>query len=114
MNTPSADVSPGLGGFLAFFLLALALWLLMRNMNTRLRRLSYREEQEAREREARERAVTDPAAGPGEDPGTGPGDDAGTDRRTDRGTDPGTDPGTDRGTDPGTGRPGPAPPAAAG
>lgn len=47
MNTPSTNVSPGLGGFLAFFLLAIALWLLMRNMNARLRRMSYREEAES-------------------------------------------------------------------
>ena len=47
MNTPSTSVSPGLGGFLAFFLLAIALWLLMRNMNKRVRRMTYREEQEA-------------------------------------------------------------------
>lgn len=46
MNTPSTSVSPGLGGFIAFFVLALALWLLMRNMNGRMRRMSYRAEQE--------------------------------------------------------------------
>jgi hypothetical protein len=56
MNTESVDVTAGLGGFLAFFLLALALYLLMRNMNARLRRMSYREEQEAK------------AAGPGSSP----------------------------------------------
>jgi large-conductance mechanosensitive channel len=48
MNPESVDVTAGLGGFLAFFLLAVALYLLMRNMNARLRRLSYREEQEAK------------------------------------------------------------------
>jgi hypothetical protein len=48
MNPESVDVTAGLGGFLAFFLLALALYFLMRNMNARLRRLAYREEQEAR------------------------------------------------------------------
>jgi hypothetical protein len=48
MNLESVDVTAGLGGFLAFFLLAVALYLLMRNMNTRLRRLAYREEQEGR------------------------------------------------------------------
>jgi hypothetical protein len=48
MNTPSTSVSPGLGGFIAFFVLALALWLLMRNMNARLRRMRFREEDEAR------------------------------------------------------------------
>ena len=34
--------------FLAFFLLAVALYFLMRNMNARLRRMAYREEQEAK------------------------------------------------------------------
>ena len=48
MNAESVDVTAGLGGFLAFFLLALALYFLMRNMNARLRRMSYREEQEAK------------------------------------------------------------------
>ncbi|GAA1248390.1 hypothetical protein [Oryzihumus leptocrescens] len=49
MNTTvSTNVTAGLGGFLAFFLLAVALWLLMRNMNARLRRMSFREEAEAR------------------------------------------------------------------
>ena len=49
MNLESVDVTAGLGGFLAFFLLAVALYFLMRNMNTRLRRLAYREEREARD-----------------------------------------------------------------
>ena len=48
MNFESVDVTAGLGGFLAFFLLAVALYLLMRNMNARLRRMAYREEQEAK------------------------------------------------------------------
>ena len=47
MSPESVNVTAGLGGFLAFFLLALALYLLMRNMNARLRRMAYREEQEA-------------------------------------------------------------------
>jgi hypothetical protein len=57
MNTPSTSVSPGLGGFLAFFLLALALWLLMRNMNARLRRMRFRDE------EARRQGAVDPTRG---------------------------------------------------
>ena len=63
MNTPSTSVSPGLGGFLAFFLLAIALWLLMRNMNKRMRRMTYREEQEAAARAKRGEAPTTPADG---------------------------------------------------
>ena len=53
MNTTvSTNVTAGLGGFLAFFVLAVALWLLMRNMNARLRRMSFREEAEARAAQA--------------------------------------------------------------
>ena len=44
MNTENVSVTAGIGGFLAFFVLALALWLLMRNMFARLRRMRYREE----------------------------------------------------------------------
>jgi hypothetical protein len=46
-------VGPGLWGFIAFFVLALALWLLMRNMNSRMRRMAYRE-RERLERDAAE------------------------------------------------------------
>jgi hypothetical protein len=38
------SVSPGILGFLAFFLLAIALYLLVRNMNGHLRRVRYRQE----------------------------------------------------------------------
>jgi hypothetical protein len=48
MSPESVDVTAGLGGFLAFFLLAVALYFLMRNMNARLRRMSYRQEQESK------------------------------------------------------------------
>jgi len=47
MGPESVDVTAGLEGFLAFFLLAVALYFLMRNMNARMRRMAYREEQEA-------------------------------------------------------------------
>jgi hypothetical protein len=46
-------VSPGIGAFLAFFALAIALWLLMRNMNARMRRMSYRAEEAQREAESK-------------------------------------------------------------
>ena len=49
MDPESVDVTAGLGGFLAFFLLAVALYFLMRNMNMRMRRMAYRAEQEAKE-----------------------------------------------------------------
>jgi hypothetical protein len=48
MSDTSVTITAGLGGFLSFFLLALALYFLMRNMNARLRRMAYREEQEAK------------------------------------------------------------------
>lgn len=60
MDPESVDVTAGLGGFLAFFLLAVALYLLMRNMNARMRRMAYREEQEAKA--AKERADERPAS----------------------------------------------------
>lgn len=50
-------VGPGLWGFIAAFVLALALWLLMRNMNSRMRRMAYRE-RERLEREQAEQAAT--------------------------------------------------------
>jgi len=59
MDPESVDVTAGLEGFLAFFLLAVALYLLMRNMNARMRRMAYREEQEAKaaqEKAAQEKA----------------------------------------------------------
>lgn len=44
MDDPNV-VSPGILGFLAFFFLAVALYLLVRNMNGHLRRMRYRAEQ---------------------------------------------------------------------
>lgn len=40
-------VGPGIWGFIAFFVLAISLWLLVRNMNNRLRRMAYRDRDEA-------------------------------------------------------------------
>ena len=48
-------IGPGVWGFLALFVLAIALWLLVRNMNSRLRRMAYREH----ERVEAERAADD-------------------------------------------------------
>lgn len=58
-QAPTADGGPGFLAFLAFFLLALALWFLMRNMNARMRRMSYRQQ-------AAHRGKGDPQAAPGE------------------------------------------------
>ena len=58
-DAPTADGGPGFLAFLAFFLLALALWFLMRNMNARMRRMSYRQQ-------AAHRGKDDPQAAPGD------------------------------------------------
>ena len=60
MDAESVDVTAGLGGFLAFFLLALALYFLMRNMNARMRRMAYREELAAKQKQ--DEAPDDPDA----------------------------------------------------
>src|SRR3954469_11504761 len=39
------SVTPGLWGFLVVFILAIVVWLLMRNMTQRLRRLRFREQE---------------------------------------------------------------------
>ncbi|MFC7594599.1 hypothetical protein ACFQU3_04720 [Terrabacter sp. GCM10028922] len=40
-------IGPGIWGFIAFFVLAIALWLLVRNMNSRLRRMAYRDREDS-------------------------------------------------------------------
>lgn len=52
-----STLGTGFLAFIAFALLALALWLLMRNMNARMRRMSYRQQ-------AAHRGKDDPQAGP--------------------------------------------------
>ena len=69
MNTPSTSISPGIGAFIAFFVLAIALWLLMRNMNARMRRMSYRAEETQRQAEAE---AQHRPAGEGDGPEAGP------------------------------------------
>ena len=61
MNTHTTDPGPGFLAFVAFFLLALALWFLMRNMNARMRRMSYRQQ-------AAHRGKDDPQAADGDGP----------------------------------------------
>ena len=75
MSPESVDVTAGLGGFLAFFLLAVALYFLMRNMNTRLRNLAYREEREARAGD--QGSPRDPPEEPGPEGGRKDGPDLG-------------------------------------
>ncbi len=55
--TESTNSTQGFLAFVAFVLLALALWFLMRNMNARMRRMSYRQQ-------AAHRGKDDPQAGP--------------------------------------------------
>ena len=57
---------PGLGSFIVFAFLATALYFLLKNMNARLRRMSYRErEREAAEAAAAAEAAEDEAAAAG-------------------------------------------------
>ncbi|MHB1473326.1 MAG: hypothetical protein ACYCV4_06795 [Dermatophilaceae bacterium] len=72
MDPESVDVTAGLEGFLAFFLLAVALYLLMRNMNARMRRMAYREEQEAKAAEGGSGPDRSDSAGPTSGPQDGP------------------------------------------
>ena len=80
-DTPTAAVAPGFLAFVGFFLLAMALWFLMRNMNARMRRMSYRQQQAHRGRDEAQ-------AGPGEV----------ADPRRDGGNRPGEDPAPDGGS----------------
>ncbi len=43
MNDGNYTIGPGFWGFVAFFVMAIALWLLVRNMSGRLRRMAYQE-----------------------------------------------------------------------
>ena len=64
-DTPSDNSMPGLGSFIVFAFMAVALYFLLKNMNARLRRMSYREkEREAAEHEAREADEGTAAGGP--------------------------------------------------
>lgn len=49
-DTPSNTFSVGMLAFAAFVFLVVALWLLMRNMNARIRRMSYSERDRQEER----------------------------------------------------------------
>ncbi len=78
-------IGPGIWGFIAFFVLAVALWFLVRNMNARLRRMAYRDRERAQEEATRDGLGTDATDASGPDTTDGP-DTSGSD-----GTD-GTDP----------------------
>ncbi|WP_338748470.1 hypothetical protein [Janibacter alittae] len=68
MSAPSTEVGPGFLAFVAFFFLAVALWLLMRSMFTRMRRMNLAERAEEQREQGQVRdAPTNP--GPGETAG---------------------------------------------
>lgn len=70
--TDPSVVSPGLGGFLTLFILALAFIVLIRSMVGHLRKVRYRAEREAAEqaqRQAAEQAGQDAAEQAGGSPG---------------------------------------------
>jgi hypothetical protein len=52
-GSDNLPVGPGFWAFIALFVLAVATWLLLRNMNARMRRMAYRE-RDRLEREAGE------------------------------------------------------------
>lgn len=62
MSAPSTEVGPGFLAFVAFFFLAIALWLLMRNMFTRMRRMSLAERAEEQRRQEQVRDAQEPAS----------------------------------------------------
>lgn len=60
VKAPDPDsVTPGLLGFLVVFVLAVVVWLLMRNLTGRLRRMRFREEQRLAAEAAEQRARDD-------------------------------------------------------
>ncbi len=62
MNSPSSEVGPGFLAFVAFFFLAVCLWLLMRSMFKRMRRMNLAQRAEE-QREAEQPATR--RTGPG-------------------------------------------------
>ena len=62
---PNSAVGPGIGAFLAFFALAVALYFLMRNMNARMRRMAYRERDRLAALEAADAAKAEATASGG-------------------------------------------------
>lgn len=61
MSAPSTEVGPGFLAFVAFFFLAVALWLLMRSMFTRMRRMSLAERAQEQRRQEQDRDAQEPA-----------------------------------------------------
>lgn len=84
MNDPAAtNTGPGFLAFVTFFVLALVLWFLMKNMNARMRRMSYRQQAAHRgedEPQVTESELSDGAGGDvgAEEPSATPGPSAAT------------------------------------
>ncbi|GGL35420.1 hypothetical protein H9L10_01630 [Phycicoccus endophyticus] len=72
MNDSPPDATTGFLAFLAFAFLALALWFLMRNMNDRMRRMSYRQQRAGRGRNEAQAGPEDVAEPPAQEPAAGP------------------------------------------
>lgn len=66
-------IGPGVWGFLALFVLAIALWLLVRNMNSRLRRMAYREHERVEAERAADAAKAEQSAETTDETDEGPG-----------------------------------------
>lgn len=67
-GSDNLPVGPGILGFIAVFVLALALWLLMRNMNARMRRMAYRDRDRSGDEARAERDAATSPAGSGAGP----------------------------------------------
>ncbi len=96
-GTENLPVGPGILGFISLFVLGVALWFLMRNMNDRMRRMAYRErdrlEQEQLEQLEQGLAEQELAEQPGQNgtsAGTSPNTSSSTEPRT-AGPTPGTE-----------------------
>lgn len=76
MNEAGSGVGAGFLAFVAFVVLALALWFLMRNMNARMRRMSYRQQRAHR---GRDDAQVGPEEISDEEPGADEPDEPGED-----------------------------------
>ena len=81
-------IGPGIWGFIAFFVLAVALWFLVRNMNSRLRRMAYRDRERAQEEATRDGLGADRTDASGPDATSGTGTTDGPDVSGGDGTDP--------------------------
>lgn len=92
-DAPTAAVAPGFFAFIAFFIMAMILWFLMRNMNARMRRMSYRQQAAHRGRDEAQAGPGDVSDSRRDDDGRAddrsPADDSGSDASDSGGSDGG-------------------------